>query len=197
MAPVTKEVIAVFTYRTKEEIVGSGGSQAWALNQQNASRCRYLVCTRNRYTHPMQSGPEEHGAAFLVAKISSVDPSPERHDRFIIRFNEYTLVDPQPVVWPGSRNPVWYLQSLADLQIDEAALVWRRVPASALAEAPPPAIVPPKLSPRQGQAGLPEVADVATQDIDRIIARLDEEIPEAQEAMDALLSRLRTTRIPA
>ncbi len=33
------------------------------------------------------------------------------------------------------------------------------------------------------------------QDIDRILARLDAEIPEAQKTMDALLARLRTTRI--
>ena len=32
-------------------------------------------------------------------------------------------------------------------------------------------------------------------DIDRILARLDVEIPEAMKEMDALLARLRTTRI--
>jgi hypothetical protein len=37
----------------------------------------------------------------------------------------------------------------------------------------------------------------AEADINRIIARLDAEIPEAQRSMDALLSRLRTTRIIA
>lgn len=35
------------------------------------------------------------------------------------------------------------------------------------------------------------------QEIDRIIARLDTEIPAAQKTMDALLSRLRSTRIVA
>jgi hypothetical protein len=38
---------------------------------------------------------------------------------------------------------------------------------------------------------------VAEQEIDRIIARLDAEIPEAHRSMDELLSRLRTTRIAA
>ncbi len=37
----------------------------------------------------------------------------------------------------------------------------------------------------------------AEADINRIIARLDTEMPEAQRSMDALLSRLRTTRIAA
>jgi hypothetical protein len=37
----------------------------------------------------------------------------------------------------------------------------------------------------------------ATLDIERILARLDAGIPEAQHAMDALLARLRTTRVAA
>jgi hypothetical protein len=189
---MAREVVAVFTYRTKEEIISSKGSEAWALNPQNAQRCRYLVCTRNRFTYPGDSGPEEHGAAFLVGKITLVEPSSERQDRFIIRFNEYALLDPQPVVWPGSRNPVWYLDNLAELRIDENSLAWQTVP-SEMGDAVPSPIAPPKVPLRPG-ADLPQ--SVAVEDIDRIIARLDAEIPEAQKAMDALLSRLRATRIP-
>jgi len=37
--------------------------------------------------------------------------------------------------------------------------------------------------------------EAAIEDIDRILARLDAEIPEAKKEMDALLARLRTTRI--
>ena len=35
----------------------------------------------------------------------------------------------------------------------------------------------------------------ALQEVDRILARPDREIPEAHQRVDALLSRLRTTRI--
>jgi len=195
---MAKEVIAVFTYRTKEEIISSRGSEAWALNPQNAQRCRYLVCTRNRYTHPADGGPEEHGAAFLVGKICLVEPSPERPDRFIIRFNEYALLDPQPVVWPGARNPVWYLDSLAELHIDENSLAWQPAPPAEVAAAVPFLVVSSKAASRHEEANLlQQSVDVAAEDIDRIIARLDAEIPEAQKAMDALLCRLRATRIPA
>jgi hypothetical protein len=195
---MAKEVVAVFTFRTKEEIINSEGSEAHALNPQNAQRCRYLVCTRNRYAHPRDNGPEEHGAAFLVGKISLVEPSPERPDRYIIRFKEYALLDPQPVVWPGSRNPVWYLDSLADLHIDESSLAWRLVPPAEVTGAVPLTVVPSKAASQHEEAKLlQQSADVAVEDIDRIIARLDAEIPEAQKAMDALLSRLRTIRIPA
>jgi hypothetical protein len=194
---MTKEVVAVFTYRSKEEIINSRGSEAWALNPQNAQRCRYLVCTRNRYTHPADSGPEEHGAAFLIGKVSLVEPAPERPDRYIIRFNEYALLDPQPVVWPGSRNPVWYIDNLPSLQIDESSLIWHPVPPAELPGAVALPAVPSKAASRDEEAKLlQQSADVAADDIDRIIARLDIEIPEAQKAMDALLSRLRTTRIP-
>jgi hypothetical protein len=42
-----------------------------------------------------------------------------------------------------------------------------------------------------------ETEVIAAREIDRIIARLDAEMPEAQKNMDALLARLRTTRIAA
>ena len=43
-----------------------------------------------------------------------------------------------------------------------------------------------------------EQAEVAAaEEIDRIIARLDAEIPKAQQSMNELLGRLRTTRIAA
>ncbi len=42
-----------------------------------------------------------------------------------------------------------------------------------------------------------EAEVIAAQEIDRIIARLEVEIPKAQQTMDELLARLRTTRIAA
>ena len=42
-----------------------------------------------------------------------------------------------------------------------------------------------------------EAEAIAAREIDRIIARLDAEIPEVQKNMDALLARLRTTLIAA
>lgn len=121
-----KDVLVVFTFKHIQTILNDGGTQSWALKPGNARRCRYVVCTRNRYHEG--AGPEEHGAAFLIGKVSTVETSPNRPDRFIVRFDEYALLDPQPVVWPGARNPVWYVDSLSDLQIDEGALQWQPVP---------------------------------------------------------------------
>ena len=91
------KTLVVFTYRAKEEIVEEGGSQAWALNPSSASRCSYLVCTRNRYHEG--AGPETHHSAFLVAKITGVEVAPESKSnlkgpwRYIVRFDEYALVE--------------------------------------------------------------------------------------------------------
>jgi hypothetical protein len=43
----------------------------------------------------------------------------------------------------------------------------------------------------------PESDEAALADIDRILTRLDAEMPEAQKRMDELLARLRTSRVAA
>lgn len=121
-SPLPKHILVVFTSRSIERILAVGGSQAWALKPDNARRCYYLVCTRNRFQD--DSGPETHGAAFLVGKISAVVPSLENPERFIVRISEYALIDPPLPVWRGARNPVWYVDTLAELNIDESALQW-------------------------------------------------------------------------
>ena len=124
--------IVVFTYRSKPTLLTERGSQAWALNPLNARRCTYLVCTRNRYfadagPEEQSAAREEHGAAFMVCKISTVEPSPERPDRYIIRFDEYAILD-IPDVWPGGRNPVRYVDDIASLGIEPSRLDRLKLP---------------------------------------------------------------------
>lgn len=125
---MAKNVLAVFTSRSVNRIVREGGSQAWNVNPNNAKRCTYLVCCRNRFDKWGSEGQEEHGAAFFVGKVSGVETAPENSKRFIVRVSEYALLDPQPLVWPGARNPVWYVNELSDLKIDEAGLDWQPMP---------------------------------------------------------------------
>ena len=124
---MAKRILVVFTFRSVARLLAEGGSQSWALNQANARRCSYIVCTRNRHQEDAAQ-EEEHGAAFLVGKISGVEPSKEDPARFIVRFDRYALLDPQPIVWPGARNPVWYVDDFANIKIDEAALEWLPMP---------------------------------------------------------------------
>lgn len=123
---MSDRTITVFTFRTVSMMLEQGGSQAWALNPGNARRCKFVVCTRNRFHDG--AGPETHGTVFLVGKISSVEPSPERPDRFIIRFDEYAVVKSENPVWPGARNPVWYLDDIRELGIDPDSLNWQPMP---------------------------------------------------------------------
>ena len=71
---------------------------------------------------------EEHGAAFMVGRITTVEPSSERPDRYIVRFDEYALLDPQPAVWSGARNPVWYIEDIRELGIEPDTLNWLAIP---------------------------------------------------------------------
>lgn len=137
---MTGRALVVFTYRSIATILDERGSQAWSLNAGNARRCTYIVCTRNRYfagagPDEQAAAQEEHRAAFLVGRITIVEPSPERPDRHIVRFNEYAILDPQPVLWPGARNPVWYVDDIRkSLGIDPDALHWLAMPDEAEAD---------------------------------------------------------------
>jgi hypothetical protein len=124
---MAKRILVVFTFRSIDLLLEERGSQAWALNAANARRCSYIVCTRNRH-HENASQREEHGAAFLVGKISGIQPAPDDPARFIVCFDRYALLNPQPIIWPGSRNPVWYVDDFSDIQIDESALDWQQRP---------------------------------------------------------------------
>jgi hypothetical protein len=127
---MTSRTIMVFTYRHITTILAEGGSQAWKLNPNSASRCTYIVCTRNRYREG--AGPEEHHSAFLVGKITNIEVSPEYGGvgavRYIVRFDEYALIDPPlKEAWKGDHNPVRYVDDIADLGIDVSSLKWKRL----------------------------------------------------------------------
>jgi hypothetical protein len=131
--PLSAKTMVVFTYRPRAIILNERGSQAWSLKPANARRCTYMVCTRNRYfadaePEAQAAAPEEHGAAFLVGKITSVEPAPDDPERYIVRFGEFADLDPQPVVWPGHRNPVWYVDEIGTLGIDPDKLTWQSIP---------------------------------------------------------------------
>ena len=114
-----KEAIVVFTARSPGRIIDEGGSQAWVLNPARAKLCKWLVCTQNRHNpdHEFSDATEQHGAAFLVGKISGIAQSLEEgsEDRWIIEISEFARID-KPDVWLHWRNPVRYI-SLLELGI--------------------------------------------------------------------------------
>ncbi len=127
------DALIAFTARSPERILAEGGSQAWKLNPANAKRCRYLVCVQNGHNpdHEFSDATEPHGTAFLVGRISGIEPSPEKPDgRWLIAISEYARIS-IPNFWDGGRNPVRY-GTIAELGIDVAALQFEPLP-----EAPP------------------------------------------------------------
>jgi len=124
-----ENAIVVFTARSPDRIIQEGGSQAWVLNPARAKNCDFLVCTQNRHNpdHEFSDATEEHGAAFLIAKISGIIASPEgRDDRWLIEISEFARIN-KPDVWNHWRNPVRYT-SLSELGIDLAGVKFEPMP---------------------------------------------------------------------
>lgn len=126
------EALVVFACHSKEEIIEKGGSETWVLNPERAANCTYLVGTRDRHyfrtaPHLQAETPERHGAAFLVGRTTTVDRSPGWPRRYIVRFEECACLDPQPIVWRGTQNPVWYVNDISQLGFEPAELDCRVV----------------------------------------------------------------------
>jgi hypothetical protein len=174
---MTDKTIVVFTYRSHSMMLQEGGSQAWALKPASARRCKYIVCTRNRYfagagPDEQAAATEEHGAAFLVGKVTAVEPAPDREDRYIIRFDQYAVLPhPQQVVWPGHQNPIWYVEDVRELRIDPDKLNWqpRSTGAIRAPEITGTSAVPDGLTFDQARAGLATMYRVRPANIEIII----------------------------
>jgi hypothetical protein len=113
------DTIVTFTSRTVEEIVASGGSQAWRLNTVHAREASFLVCARNKNSD-WSEGPESHGSGFLVAHVRGIVPAPKNPKRSMIQISDWARID-VPDLWKFGRNPVHY-GNIADLGIDPDAL---------------------------------------------------------------------------
>lgn len=135
-----KDTIVTLTFKQVEHILILGGCPSWKLNRDNAYKCDYLVCTRNQKNHSAKGlviGPEPHGSAFLIGRISSVEATNERSiprvekyetvftDRSIIRISEYALVNTERIFW-GAGGGFAYM-NIEDTGIDPSSLEWRRI----------------------------------------------------------------------
>lgn len=136
---MTNKVAVVFTFKSVERVLREGGTSSWRLDRNHARACEFAVCTRNG-RNAKTEGPETHHSAFMVGKVKDIVPSrtDKRPNRFLIQFNEYSLVS-VPDVWKkGDRNPVRYAESLQDLGIDPATLKWTPMPENDAAAVPTP-----------------------------------------------------------
>jgi hypothetical protein len=109
-----------------DEILATGGSQAWRLSPITAKEATYLICTKNK-RHPESEGPEPHGAGFLIGRISGIVPAPDEPDRFLVQIDQWAPLD-MPDLWTFGRNPIHYTD-LSDLGIDPDSIDFQPVPA--------------------------------------------------------------------
>ena len=149
---MTHSAIAIYTGKPTETILEDGGSQAWVLDRKNAQKAEYGVLCFNPYAE-WSKGNVEHGAAFLIGKISGVMPSPVEPERSIVLFDEYAEVN-LPDIWGGWRNPIKYT-SLEDLGIDISSLTFQPMPKKANPTATTPSPTPAQgLTIEAAKAGL-------------------------------------------
>jgi hypothetical protein len=109
---MSDRALIVFTSKSVDNILKAGGSQSWVLDLTNMRDVGYVVCTRNKERDAEDgngSRTEKHGEAFLVGKVSGIEPVETRNGRkrHIIKFSEYALVSVGGF-WTGQRNPTAY-----------------------------------------------------------------------------------------
>jgi hypothetical protein len=134
---VPHSAIAVFTADSQDEILAVGGSGAWVVAQKQARRRQFLVCIRNAREVDFHDH-EPHGTAFLVGRISGLEPhgiDKKGMQRFIIEIDEYAEAD-HPDAWGEWRNPVKYT-TLEELGIDPKKLKFKPMPERTKIPPPP------------------------------------------------------------
>lgn len=129
-------IAIVFTGKPLELVVFQGGSASWRAVPHRARQCEFVICTRNTRAK-WSDGPEDHGSAWMIGRVSGVDDAPEEENkdpskpRYRFRFSEYALLDYKDPkfqnFWKGYHWPVHYT-TLEDVGIDVAGLDWQPMP---------------------------------------------------------------------
>ena len=126
---MTTDTMLIFTRKSKETILQTGGSESWVLDRARARQCRYAVLCRNRHD-TLSEGEEPHGHGFMIGRVKDIveaNPAPNRKPgRWLITFDAYAEIS-IPQLWSGLRNPVNYT-TLDSLGIDESKLEFQPMP---------------------------------------------------------------------
>jgi hypothetical protein len=127
-------VMAVLTAEGRDRVLAQGGVQQFRIANWRATQLAGAYCvlfqTRNHGTAEWDfaaaaASAAPHGEAFLVGRILRIERSIDDPERRRIVLGEYALPPATAARWDGSRFPVRYFDSLANLNIAEAALAWQ------------------------------------------------------------------------
>jgi hypothetical protein len=121
----------LFTKESVDTIEKQGGTGNWVSSAAKAREFPFVVLVRNR-NHPSAPSDVEHGAAFLVGRISGARETSEiaanGSPRVFIEVGEYALVNVKKARSKSkSPNPVWYTD-LDTIGIKEKDLHFKSIP---------------------------------------------------------------------
>ncbi|MCR9238926.1 MAG: hypothetical protein NXI17_19845 [Alphaproteobacteria bacterium] len=123
------QAIALLTFESCELILEQGGSRSWVAKAERVQEYSYVVLVRNS-KHPSAPHDVEHGAAFLIGRISGVrevdETAANGRPRIQIDVSEYAEVNIADA-WGKSQNPVWFTD-FETLGVDVSKLKFRSVP---------------------------------------------------------------------
>ncbi|WP_306260163.1 hypothetical protein [Pararhizobium sp. IMCC21322] len=123
------QAIALLTFEPRELILKQGGSRSWVAKAERVQEYPYVVLVRN-FKHPSAPHDVEHGAVFLIGRISGVrevdETAANGRPRIQIDISEYAEVNIADA-WGKSQNPVWFTD-FETLGVDVSKLKFRSVP---------------------------------------------------------------------
>ena len=86
--------VIVFTSESKESLVQNGGSRAWRGVMHKLEQSEYLLCTRNTNKLHASDSTIDHGQAFYIGKIKSIEIVED--ERKVIHVSEYAFLPDEP-----------------------------------------------------------------------------------------------------
>lgn len=110
--------LVVFTGRSTATLLAERGSGCWTASAARALETDYVVCTWNSKSILGEDEGVPHGAAFLIGRISGVepchrDPIPGRVNLQGVRvqIDQYASVNVNGI-WRGLRSPFFYVKDV-------------------------------------------------------------------------------------
>jgi hypothetical protein len=120
IAGAKADTLLVYTSKSADQIIESGGSGRWALDPTRVHLLKWLVCVQNhRDDRPEFDGDAPVNSAFLLGTISGVQNVTQADDtskRWFVALDEVARIN-YPDMWDGKRAPIRYTR-LSELGID-------------------------------------------------------------------------------
>jgi len=102
------DIVVIFTCKTEEDFIKSGGTGWWKLNQTRARAAGQVLVVHNAYDVRKLGNPKIHGHPQFYATIRNIQQ--DEDGRCLIQFEKFAKAN-GGFRWPGFRNPVAYVNA--------------------------------------------------------------------------------------